>query len=318
MVANLQDKSWLVNNKLEITSKIEQGLLPHAMLMLGSHLAGQEELGYWLSGLLLCENASSSNEPCRQCKSCSLIKAETHPDLVIIDNSEKTIGVDLVRSAGSFLQKTAQLAKNKVVVIFSAENMTESAANALLKTLEEPTSNSYLILVCNDIEMLLPTIISRCSVVKISPPTGEELASLVNDQSLINEFSNLNELAELTDANCQKQRAEIIEQLLIFLQQFNNGNELVNLVANNIHGMRWLTNLFNQLVRIQSGWQDALAFHEMNQLADCYSNEQLWQCLNLLNQATKQIKLLTQANKTFTIEALLVDIEHALTANKLE
>ncbi|WOH37971.1 hypothetical protein RI844_01680 [Thalassotalea fonticola] len=301
-----------MNNKLEITSKIEQGLLPHALLLLGSHLAGQEELGNWLTGLLLCEQAETINEPCDQCKSCSLVKAQTHPDLVMIDNSEKTIGVELMRSAGAFLQKTAQLAKNKVVVVFSAENMTESAANALLKTLEEPTLNSYLILVCNDIEMLLPTIISRCSVVKISPPTGEELARLVNDQRLINEFSNLNELAELTDANCQEQRAEIIEQLLVFLQQFNNGNELVNLLASNIHGMRWLTNSFNQLVRIQSGWQDSLVSHEMNQLAGCYSNEQLWQCLNLLSQATKQIKLLTQANKSFTIEALLVDIEHVL------
>ncbi|WNC70842.1 hypothetical protein RGQ13_11940 [Thalassotalea psychrophila] len=314
MAANLQDKSWLVNNKLEITSKIEQGLLPHAMLMLGSHLAGQAELGAWLSGLLLCERAETVNEPCKQCKSCSLIKAQSHPDLVLIDNGEKTIGVELVRSAGAFLQKTAQLAKNKVVVILSAENMTESAANALLKTLEEPTSNSYLILVCNDIDMLLPTILSRCSVVKINPPTGEELASLVSDKSLINDFSNLNELAELTDVKCQEQRTEIIEQLIVFLQHFNNGNEFVNLLASSIHGLRWLTNSFNQLIRIQSGWQDALIGHEMNQLANRYSLEQLWQCINLSNQATKQIKLLTQANKTFTIEALLVDIEHVLTA----
>ena len=315
MVVKLQDKSWLANNKLEITSKIEQGLLPHAMLLLGSHLAGQEELGNWLSGLLLCEHSETVTEPCGQCKSCSLVKAQTHPDLVTIDNSEKTIGVESVRSAGAFLQKTAQLAKNKAVVIFSAENMTESAANALLKTLEEPTSNSYLILVCNDIEMLLPTIVSRCSVVKINPPTGEELASMVSDKGLINDFSNLNELAELTDTKCQEQRAEVIEQVIVFLEQFVNGNELVNLLANNIHGMRWLTNSFNQLIRIQSGWQESLINHEMNQLVGRYSSEQLWQCINLLNQATKQIKLLTQANKTFTIEALLVDIEHVLTTD---
>ncbi|KGJ92758.1 hypothetical protein [Thalassotalea sp. ND16A] len=312
MVAKLQQKSWLDENKTEVLNKIEQGLLPHALLLLGSHLAGQEELGLWLSSLLLCEQQTLSAEPCGHCKTCLLVKANTHPDLQVIDNAEKTIGVDLVRQAGSFLQKTAHLAKNKVVLVLSAENMTEAAANALLKTLEEPTDNSYLLLVCNEVEMLLPTIISRCNVIQIKPPTGEQLAALVADKSLINQFSNITELAELTDDKTQQQRQEIIEQLNLFLQSFDNGNELSHLLSSNLNGLRWLTNAFQQLIRIQSGWQDALAQHEMNIMASRYSNEQLWQCLTLINQATKQIKLLTQANKTFTIEALLVDIEQQL------
>jgi len=312
LVAKLQQKSWLGANKTEVLSKIEQGLLPHALLLLGSHLAGQEELGLWLSSLLLCQQQALSAEACGHCKTCLLVKANTHPDLQVIDNAEKTIGVDLVRQAGSFLQKTAHIAKNKVVLVLSAENMTEAAANALLKTLEEPTDNSYLLLVCNEVEMLLPTIISRCNVLQIKPPTGDELAALVEDKSLINEFSNITELAELTDVNCQQQRQEIIEQLNLFLQSFDNGTELSHLVSSNFHGLRWLTNAFQQLFRIQSGWQDALAQHEMNTLANRYSNEQIWQCLTLINQATKQIKLLTQANKSFTIEALLVDIEQQL------
>lgn len=294
-----------------MNDKIKQNLLPHALLLKGYALAGQDELAVWLANKLLCAD-NQGFDACGQCKSCLLVKSASHPDIQIIDNGDKTIGVDLVRLASQFFQKTAQLSQNKVVIIKSSENMTESAANALLKTLEEPTQNSFLLLSCNDVDLLLPTIISRCSQIQIQPPVGQELAKLVDDKSLLHDFSNINQFAELTDDFTKQAYLEFNEQLILWLQNFQQGSQLITLFNNNNQSLRWFVDCFQQLLRMQSGWQDALANHPLKVLQDNYSNEQLWQCLQLSMQANKQIKLLTQANKNFTIEALLVDIEQRL------
>lgn len=315
MIANLVHKPWLETSKKEVINNLQQGLLPHALLLLGSHEAGQEELSLWLANILLCEkfNIDEHQHACGQCKSCSLINAHTHPDLTILDNGEKTLGVDLIREAGGFLQKTAQLGKRKVVVINSSENMTESAANALLKTLEEPTNNSYLLLVCNDLEMLLPTIISRSSVVNVNPPTGNEFSQLVINQDIINDFTNISQFAELSSEQTLQKQQAIMDEIVSFMGDYTNGAELTSLIEESLHGMRWFNQAISQLIRIQSNWGDSLTSHPMMKLENKYSNEQLWQCLSLINHASKQIKVLTQANKSFTIEALLVDIEIVLT-----
>ncbi|WP_068545233.1 DNA polymerase III subunit delta' [Thalassotalea crassostreae] len=310
-MANLAEKPWLVDSKQEIDSKIEQGLLPHALLLLGSYLAGQDELGDWLSKLLLCEQ-NTQQHSCGQCKSCLLVSSNSHPDLFVIDTQEKNIGVDVVREAGGFLQKTAQLSGAKVVVIRSAENMTESAANALLKTLEEPTDNSFLLLVCNNQELLLPTIISRSSVLNIQPPTGKELAEMVQSADSINDFSNIHHFAELTNSEVREQFDDFNQQLSQFLLSFDNQLTFAKVLVENIHAMRWLAQSFVHLIRIQADWGESLQTMPQFKFAQNFNGEQLWQCQMLINAANKQLKLLTQANKGFTIESLLFDIEQVL------
>ena len=90
----------------------------------------------------------------------------------------------LSRVCNRFLQTTAHIGKFKTVLIENAQTMTQAAANALLKTLEEPTANSIIILVTNDIEMLLPTIVSRCRVLNIRPNVGQALLQSMSDQAL--------------------------------------------------------------------------------------------------------------------------------------
>ncbi|TRX56651.1 DNA polymerase III subunit delta' [Thalassomonas sp. M1454] len=307
----ISSKSWLDNNKVDLNAKINQSVLPHALLLKGYALAGQDELAVWLANKLLCTDKSEF-DACGRCKSCLLLASKSHPDIQIIDNGDKTIGVDLVRQASQFFQKTAQLGQNKVVIIKSSEYMTEAAANALLKTLEEPTQNSFLLLTCNDADLLLPTIISRCSQIQIQPPVGQELADLVDDKSILHDFSNINQFAELTDDFTKQAYLEFNQQLILWLQNFADYSQLMTLFNNNNQSLRWLVDCFHQLIRMQSGWADALSSHPAKLLQDKYTTEQLWQCLHLAMQANKQIKLLTQANKNFTIEALLVDIEQQL------
>lgn len=309
---DLQSKSWIEENKSDLLDKLRHGLLPHALLLYGAHLSGQEELGEWLSNTLICDTNQNGRAFCGECKSCHLLKGNSHPDIQQINQHDKNIGVDVIRQASDFLQKTAQISQSKVVIIYSVELLTESAANALLKTLEEPTQNSYLLLVCNDIDSLLPTILSRCSQIKVKAPSGAALAQLMNDQQIVTPFSNINQFAELTDPDVKQGYIEFQQIFLQWCAQFEDSTELSHALVNNPFAMRWLVNCFVQLFRMASGWDGLLQDHELHKIKDNFSLEQLWQCITFLNSANKQLKRLTQANKTFTIEALLIDIEQIL------
>lgn len=309
---DLQAKPWIDVNKTEILKNLGQGILPHAMLLYGSHLSGQDELGEWLANTLLCDQLQAEHGFCGFCKSCKLVKAGSHPDLQVIDNGDKHIGVDLIREASSFLQKTAQIAKSKVVLVASVELLTEAAANALLKTLEEPTDNSYLVLACNDIDLLLPTILSRCSQVKLQAPTGDRLAQLVNEPGLVTPFSNINHFAELTDPELKQAYIEFGQYLHNYLTNQSQETELLEALTHQSHALRWLSDGVSQLLRMKSGWAEQLTEHRLYGLHEKFSLEQLNAVLKLIIHANKQLKTLTQANKTFTIEALLVDIEQVL------
>lgn len=129
--------------------------------------------------MLLCQQQQQTLSPaCGQCHSCHLFAANNHPDLLVSAAEQTSIGIDQVRQVSEFLTKTAQLSGNQVVLIEQAQKMTENASNALLKTLEEPTQNSYILLSCQQKDQLLPTILSRCQFLSIEK---KDKASLQQD-----------------------------------------------------------------------------------------------------------------------------------------
>lgn len=101
---------------------------------------------------------------------------ENHPDVNIIQTDEK-IKIDQVRELIHVLSLSPYNAKHKIAIIDNAELFTNEAANALLKTLEEPSPSSILILITSDLKRVLPTLISRCQIVRFYPVSGEELLS---------------------------------------------------------------------------------------------------------------------------------------------
>jgi DNA polymerase-3 subunit delta' len=143
--------------------------LHHALLIQGPSGIGKSTFALDLAKLLLC-HARQGEKVCGQCQSCQLNAAVTHPDLHIIE-SEKQIGVDQIRDAIKKLVGSAHMSGAKVLIIYNAHTMTESSANALLKTLEEPTGNTYLLLTTDKPERLLPTIRSRCEKLTLPLPT---------------------------------------------------------------------------------------------------------------------------------------------------
>ena len=151
--------------------KRQQNGLPHALLFTGLKGVGKHALSAHLAQWLLCQNAriQQLTEPCGQCHSCNLWRAGSHPDFLECTPEEgsRQIRIDGVRRLNDFLAQTPQIGRCQVVVLRPADVMNMNAANALLKTLEEPAGESYLLLETERFGSVLPTIRSRCQRVAL-------------------------------------------------------------------------------------------------------------------------------------------------------
>jgi DNA polymerase-3 subunit delta' len=172
----------------------------HATLIHGPSGVGQFDLALALAAAWLCE-APVGGRACGQCVGCRLLGSRSHPDLAVLlpqalsqalgwsDEDDaardpdrkkakpsRELRVEAVRDAIDWLQQTSSRGRGKVVVIHPAEAMNAIAANALLKTLEEPPANVRLLLCSADPELLLPTIRSRCQRWPLAlPPAADAL-----------------------------------------------------------------------------------------------------------------------------------------------
>jgi DNA polymerase-3 subunit delta' len=144
---------------------------PHAALITGPAGIGKRALADWLARVLLCETPRADGAPCNACPGCHYIGAGQHPDLRILDAFERSdddvkavewIVVDRIRALLQWAELTSHRGGAKVALIDPAERMNAAAANALLKTLEEPPPNTHFLLVSQQPNRLPATIISRC------------------------------------------------------------------------------------------------------------------------------------------------------------
>ncbi len=171
---------WLTSTFNELSKRLQNKQLHHGILLVGEKGSGESVFATTLAKRLLC--SESALLPCNQCKACLLFNAHSHPDFHEVVTEKTQIGVDAVRAAIEQVNKTAQLSANKVVLIENIEMMSESASNALLKTLEEPTKNTYLILTTNAPQYILATIKSRCEKIRSPMPNYEQSAAFIKEQ----------------------------------------------------------------------------------------------------------------------------------------
>ena len=151
--------------------QVEQDRLPHALLLVGQTGIGTLELARAMAQYLLCA-APRPGRSCGQCRACLLIQADSHPDLHWVgpEDGAQSIKIGQIREMTDFTNKTAQQGGRKLVVLSPAETMNINAANALLKSLEEPSGDCVYLLVTEQPAFLMATIRSRCSRVQIRTP----------------------------------------------------------------------------------------------------------------------------------------------------
>ena len=156
---------------------VEANRLSHALIFASPGEVGEAALGMQLAQFLLCESPKSSLEPCGECKSCRLFLQSCHPDFHEVKPKGllRAIKTDDMLTMIKSLQNTSHSGYGKVSIIHQAETLRKESANRFLKTLEEPTSNTFFILLTSRVERLLPTIKSRCQIFRMKPFSDDVL-----------------------------------------------------------------------------------------------------------------------------------------------
>ena len=193
-------------------SSIDLNNLSHALIVEGQEGVGKNQICQYLINGLLNEKNSQN-----------LIKNNSHPDLFCINNETlisyfqredkdklknktKKIPVGFIREAIDFVMLKSGLSKNKILFIDGAENLTLSSQNALLKTLEEPPQNTYIIIQSNRFKCLNQTIYSRCQLIHFNNLSQDELYSWAedilqnkNDKSVIPSYMTPKKVSQLIE-----------------------------------------------------------------------------------------------------------------------
>ncbi|CAH7051725.1 DNA polymerase III delta prime subunit [Vibrio chagasii] len=165
--------SWLTPVWSEWKKNLDAERFPNSVIVNAPEGLGVDALISQLTDALMCTNYES--EACGFCHSCELMKSGSHPDFHVIspEKEGKSITVDQVRASNRWAQESSQLGGLRVILLEPAEAMNESASNALLKTLEEPSSQCIFILSTRNSNRLMPTIISRCQQFNVVSPQLE-------------------------------------------------------------------------------------------------------------------------------------------------
>ncbi|RBW41372.1 DNA polymerase III subunit delta' [Psychromonas sp. B3M02] len=321
---------WLTPFYQQLQQTYQQGRFAHGLLFTGSAGIGKYKLAQQLAQYLLCTN-KQHDDACFECHSCKLFSVHNHLDYhFLVAEKNKSIGIDQVRLLTEKLNERPQLGNNKVVLIKGAEQLTEAAANALLKTLEEPQGDSYLILLARTHHQLMPTLLSRLQQTHLHSPDDQtlinwlyELGYQVSDLGVLRWFQNsplalLNHLKALQQDASLDTRRQCVEGVFNMLYQPQQLFSFSRLLANDAEqNLLLLFHLLHDIHKLKLNTeqlnQDAIYYFALPQL-------QLWQAqlsfksLRVLSQEIlKTRSLLTEHNalkKELLISALLIKIKN--------
>ncbi len=210
---------------------LTRGRLASTFLFVGPSGVGKRAFAEKLAQSLLCQRASEEQlAPCGTCDSCVQTAALVHPDLYVVqkrsDKSsiliEQLVGDDAHRMREGLCHDLALkpfMGGRKVAIIDDADYLGEESANCLLKTLEEPPPRSVLILIGTSAERQLPTIRSRCQIVRFRPLPPEVLAEVLIARGLVADSGTARRLAEFAEGSVQRAVELADEDLWAFRSQ---------------------------------------------------------------------------------------------------
>jgi DNA polymerase-3 subunit delta' len=150
--------------------------LASAYLFAGPDSVGKRRMAEALTAVLLCGKTPA----CGRCPSCHKLASGTHPDRIEIrlPEDKKEIPVSEIRALQARMPYSAHEGQRRVVLVYDAENLSTAAANALLKTLEEPPARTHFVLTSSAPQSLLPTVRSRCQIVRFAPLSMGDLTTI--------------------------------------------------------------------------------------------------------------------------------------------
>ena len=246
--------------------------LAHAYLLVGPKDSGKTQTALGLAQLVNCE----TQRACGQCAACQKIDSGNHPDVHVLGNDEMdSIKIEDIRFLLSRAHLMAYEAKTKVFIIRNIELMTTEAANALLKTLEEPAKNTLMILTTSVPELNLDTIKSRCHTIQFFPTSVNRIAKLLMDEGIKNEDAHflavysegcLGRTRKLIEEDIILHRRKILNEMLFNRQNDDFLKELSKDPQEVSSALRLLLSFFRDVLLLKSGVAPTELVHQ-----DCLS-----------------------------------------------
>ncbi len=306
---------------------LAQNRVGHAYLFSGIDGAGKKILALELAKVLNCEKADEINDSCEKCTVCLKIKHHNHPDIFLIEAEGQFIRIAAIREIQEQMTFRPMEGKKRIYVIDNADRMNEQAANALLKTLEEPSASNILILITAKPYTLPSTIISRCRHMRFNPVAIDGVTKfLVERQNMEKQKAlllaglsggSIGQALELNKEDVIDHRAEILKMLA----NTKKSEPLSLLAFASFFGQdkREIKQGFNIL---QTCFRDALVYKEtqndqmlINQdetlfiasLAERLTGRQILQNIRLMEKAFETME--QNVNKTLTLETMAFKLQ---------
>ena len=301
---------------------IAQKRVGHAYLFSGINGTGKRTLAGEFAKALNCERADTLHDACEKCSSCLKARHASHADIISIAAEGQFIRINAIREIQERMKFKPLEGGWRAVIIDDADKMNDHAANALLKTLEEPSAANILILVSSRPYSLPATIISRCRHMRFNPLPAIAVSRFLGEQrgmdrqkaSLLAGLSggSIGKALELDQEDIAAYRAEIMQ--LLMKARKDDPISLLNLVSNFgqdknkiKQGMDIVSSCFRDALILKETRKAEMLLNAdhpsfINTLARRLSGEQILQNIFLVARAWGTIEL--NVNKTLTLETM--------------
>ncbi|HEB01388.1 MAG TPA: DNA polymerase III subunit delta' [Candidatus Portnoybacteria bacterium] len=306
--------------------------IAHAYLFAGPEHLGKMTVALEFVKSLQCQTQTA--KPCYQCKSCQDIDQATHPDVSVIKpeikenekaRQEPEIRIDQIRDLERRLSLFPAQSPYKIAIIEQTERLTREAANAFLKTLEEPTGKAVLILISSS-NFLLPTIVSRCQIIKFLPVSSKEIENYCLKSKAAKEKAE--EITRLSNGqpglavqilkNPEKltARTEILNDLSRLIhssqvQQYQYIEKLIKDISNLRSTLNSWLSWFRDLLLINQGCQNLMVnISQKENLLKAAQRYQLKQIEEIIKTIQRTIFLIlkTKVNPKLALEVLILEL----------
>ena len=315
-----------------IKNSIQKNRIAHAYLFEGMRGTGKKEISLLLAKSINCHAPVEGYKPCEVCVNCKRINSGNHPDIHLVEPDGLSIKKGQIHELQGEFAKTGVESKNKLYTIVHADRMTTNAANSLLKFLEEPHPGTVAVLITEQAQQILPTILSRCQLISFTPlspknMTEQLIASGVNPQSaplLAQLTNNLEEALEISQNDWFAQAQKIVLKLYEVLKK-NSLEAMVTLQENWFmhfkekdqidRGLDLLLLVFKDLLYIQLGKKEQVVYlnerSRLEQFALQTSGRRLTEQMAAILEAKR--KLHANMNPQLLMEELVLKLQEGST-----